>query len=470
MKLRHLLPILNTVTLAVVAGVFVQSHGGVKGDYTYLGSVTDAPTEPGDYGRVFFNRWQFYGDRETALTKSFLFANIPGFGAAKAALWILRNTFEEFRTSYPFGLSYASYSLLLGFPFSLLQWFGIGSLLDWLRRRSALGLRALTLMMIWLSASTAAATTVTPVGRRAECSYDGRPCGETMTYLGAPTATFRVFRTGPLQFTGKERDAETGLDYFGARYMSAAQGRFTSPDAPFADQHTIDPQSWNLYAYVRNNPLKNTDPNGRDCFQGVVSCANYVLGGVGAVTNAFSSGIINLPNRLADGLVAPFNGGQRVFGDLVPDAFTATNTDQRQGMEAANAVMLVSPLVELGAARAVSATAATLSKSAPAVAEASSLTAAEIQAGLKNAPLKTGQEAISAPAVNRYMDKIRGGQTAPPIKVDGNVIVDGNHRYAAGVLTGKPPATTPGTASPSQVRNARPFGQMKVDPKDWGNH
>ena len=33
-------------------------------------------------------------------------------------------------------------------------------------------------------------------------------------------------------FTGKERDAETGLDYFGARYMSAAQGRFTSPDLP----------------------------------------------------------------------------------------------------------------------------------------------------------------------------------------------------------------------------------------------
>ncbi len=265
MKLRHLLPILNTVTLAVVAGVFVQSHGGVKGDYTYLGSVTDAPTEPGDYGRVFFNRWQFYGDRETALTKSFLFANIPGFGAAKAALWILRNTFEEFRTSYPFGLSYASYSLLLGFPFSLLQWLGIGSLLDWLRRRSALGLRALTLMMIWLSASTAAATTVTPVGRRAECSYDGRPCGETMTYLGAPTATFRVFRTGPLQFTGKERDAETGLDYFGARYFSGAQGRFTSPDPPGLDQSEDDPQSWNLYSYVRNNPLRFIDPTGHEC-------------------------------------------------------------------------------------------------------------------------------------------------------------------------------------------------------------
>ena len=45
----------------------------------------------------------------------------------------------------------------------------------------------------------------------------------------------------------------TGLDYFGARYFSGAMGRFTSPDAPFNDQHLEDPQSWNLYAYGRNN-------------------------------------------------------------------------------------------------------------------------------------------------------------------------------------------------------------------------
>ena len=64
-------------------------------------------------------------------------------------------------------------------------------------------------------------------------------------------------------FTGKERDAETGLDYFGARYFSGAQGRFTTPDKPFADQHPEDPQSWNLYGYVRNNPLRNIDVNGR---------------------------------------------------------------------------------------------------------------------------------------------------------------------------------------------------------------
>ncbi len=66
----------------------------------------------------------------------------------------------------------------------------------------------------------------------------------------------------PLKFTGKERDTETGLDYFGARYFSGAQGRFTSPDKPFADQHQTDPQSWNLYSYARNNPLRFIDTDG----------------------------------------------------------------------------------------------------------------------------------------------------------------------------------------------------------------
>jgi RHS repeat-associated protein len=67
----------------------------------------------------------------------------------------------------------------------------------------------------------------------------------------------------PQKFTGKERDSETRLDYFGARYYSAAQGRFTSADAPFADQHPENPQSWNLYQYAYNNPLANVDRDGR---------------------------------------------------------------------------------------------------------------------------------------------------------------------------------------------------------------
>jgi RHS repeat-associated protein len=62
------------------------------------------------------------------------------------------------------------------------------------------------------------------------------------------------------KFTQKERDTETGLDYFGARYYSSAAGRFTSVDP--GPQTPSDPQSFNRYIYVQNNPLKFIDPNG----------------------------------------------------------------------------------------------------------------------------------------------------------------------------------------------------------------
>ena len=58
--------------------------------------------------------------------------------------------------------------------------------------------------------------------------------------------------------TLKERDVETGLDYFGARYYSSVQGRFSGPDRLFVVQSTEDPQSWNLYTYVKNNPYDSS--------------------------------------------------------------------------------------------------------------------------------------------------------------------------------------------------------------------
>jgi RHS repeat-associated protein len=67
------------------------------------------------------------------------------------------------------------------------------------------------------------------------------------------------------KFTQKERDAETGLDYFFARYYSSNQGRFTSVDPiDITDARLDDPQRLNLYVYARNNPLIFTDPDGRD--------------------------------------------------------------------------------------------------------------------------------------------------------------------------------------------------------------
>jgi RHS repeat-associated protein len=71
------------------------------------------------------------------------------------------------------------------------------------------------------------------------------------------------------KFTGKERDTESGLDNFGARYMGSSLGRFMTPDwaakptdVPYADFG--NPQSLNLYGYVLNNPLSQKDDDGHE--------------------------------------------------------------------------------------------------------------------------------------------------------------------------------------------------------------
>jgi RHS repeat-associated protein len=64
------------------------------------------------------------------------------------------------------------------------------------------------------------------------------------------------------KFTGKERDAESGLDNFGARYNSSNLGRFMSPDPLLNSGHPANPQTWNRYTYTLNNPLNFLDPTG----------------------------------------------------------------------------------------------------------------------------------------------------------------------------------------------------------------
>jgi RHS repeat-associated protein len=75
-----------------------------------------------------------------------------------------------------------------------------------------------------------------------------------------------------LQFSGKEREAETGLDYFGARYYANGQYRFVSVDPIISKEGAVsNPQLWNLYAYCRNNPITFIDPNGKTDITIVIS-------------------------------------------------------------------------------------------------------------------------------------------------------------------------------------------------------
>jgi RHS repeat-associated protein len=103
--------------------------------------------------------------------------------------------------------------------------------------------------------------------------HDYLPFGEELT---APTAgrTAAQGYTGDgvrQQFTEKERDTETGLDYFLARYYASTQGRFNSADS-FGGS-VYDPQSLNRYTYVLNSPPIFIDPDGHT--QTDADCVKY---------------------------------------------------------------------------------------------------------------------------------------------------------------------------------------------------
>jgi RHS repeat-associated protein len=135
-----------------------------------------------------------------------------------------------------------------------------------------------------------------PLGtRRLQTNYAGLPEEECQSlpygdrlycYLD-PNAPATADDATPLHFTGKERDTESGNDYFGARYYGSSMGRFMSPDPVFISaQRLMDPQSLNLYSYVRNNPLGLTDDSGLDFY---LACQTSDHSGCGQVQNGSSS-------------------------------------------------------------------------------------------------------------------------------------------------------------------------------------
>ena len=115
------------------------------------------------------------------------------------------------------------------------------------------------------------------------------------------------------KFTGKERDSETQLDYFGARYYSNGLGRWVSADwsptpipVPYADFN--NPQSLNLYGFVGGNPASKVDPDGHDW-----PSWNEVGNFVAAAANAYGS-----DNLLGAGRVEQTTSAGRLgqaFGD-----------------------------------------------------------------------------------------------------------------------------------------------------------
>jgi RHS repeat-associated protein len=91
----------------------------------------------------------------------------------------------------------------------------------------------------------------------------GLPFGNDVGNYPSVTCTGPGVDATEHHFTQKERDTETGNDYFGARYYASSMGRWMSPDTDFTLNRILpNPQKWNRYSYVLNNPLVLFDPDG----------------------------------------------------------------------------------------------------------------------------------------------------------------------------------------------------------------
>ncbi len=139
------------------------------------------------------------------------------------------------------------------------------------------------------------------------------------------------FKPEAMRFTGHERDQNQGnntvddLDYMHARYYAPHIGRFLSID-PGADHALETPQSWNYYAYARNNPVNNTDPDGR--FVAFITDVALQL--------AFYAG--GFPDSFYDSTARAYTTGRRATADLMQgrailDRMASSLTSQLAGTD-----------------------------------------------------------------------------------------------------------------------------------------
>ena len=157
--------------------------------------------------------------------------------------------------------------------------------------------------------------------RRAEVSGSG--CSST-TYANLPfgnalTTTGGCPYTTEQHFTGKERDSDSGNDYFGARYYTAAYGRFLSADPLLNSGRPSNPQSWNRYSYGFNNPLSVVDPTGlynlpANCLQDIEcsKIAAQLKSGLEALNKALDDP--KIAGKLGSEAVARLSEGLAAFG------------------------------------------------------------------------------------------------------------------------------------------------------------
>lgn len=141
-------------------------------------------------------------------------------------------------------------------------------------------------------------------------------------------------------FSDKERDTESGLNYFEARYCDTALSRFTAVDPTIAldpMRFARTPQALNLYAYAANNPLRYIDPTGHEPTpaqqakqEKVKSAGSFfdIVGGVVEATKDAVESAVPKPTQAAPSLVpvVPRAGLGGAFAKVVKSATPVLST------------------------------------------------------------------------------------------------------------------------------------------------
>jgi RHS repeat-associated protein len=158
--------------------------------------------------------------------------------------------------------------------------------------------------------------------------HDYLPFGEELIVGQGARTTVQGYTADSVRqkFTSKERDIETGLDYFVARYFASSQGRFTSPDDFLNDTHATSPGSWNLYAYVRNNPLRYVDPLGQDVYStNLTDKQKQALIGDWKKKTGYKDVYFDKNNQLVINTDAGFEGGSAKAREQLSAAVNSTD-------------------------------------------------------------------------------------------------------------------------------------------------
>jgi len=280
------------------------------------------------------------------------------------------------------------------------------------------------------------------------------------------------------KFVGQLYDDDLDWDTYQFKFRTddPQLGRFWQVD-PIASKYEYN----SPFAYAENKPINGIDMEGKEFWSMI---AGYLTGDRALHIAGWTAMTSNLTNEVEGSMQANARLANGTSGEVDPHLPSQVHDVISTADKGADIVAATKPAVRVLQATDILASATPIGEAGVPVTDAImamtqtpkvpfttpvEVTNETIANALKGSPMQSAQKSVSLPIVQDYVRMLEQGSEAPPIKVAGNVIIDGNHRYIAGRLVGKEPATVPGTMAPSQAPFVKPIQQVQVDPFDWRN-